>query len=134
MQVDLVSKLWKSLLSKYFVDIKCNGKSTKKVNVKCAYKGECLKCCVFYKVTYKLCGDFNIGNTQHTLKIIMEKHFQYVAQKVMHDNNSDFFAANFAKNVIQNPNSQQCHKIISIPWIPRSTNTVPHRHRDINLG
>ena len=64
----------------------------------------------------------------------MEKHFQYVAQKVMHDNNSDFFAAHFAKNVTQNPNSQQCHKIISIPRIPRSTNTVPHRHRDINLG
>ena len=39
-----------------------------KVNVMCAHKGECRKCCVFYEVTCKLCGDFYVGNNQNRQK------------------------------------------------------------------
>ena len=63
----------------------------------CAYRGEYRRCCVVYKVTCKLCGDLYVGNTQNTLRI-MEQHFQYVAQKVMHNKNLDSSADHFVKH------------------------------------
>ena len=72
-----------------------------KVNGRCAYKGECYRCCVVYKVTCKFCDDFYVVDTQNTLKI-MEQHFQDVAQKVMHDNNLEYFSAHFAKKNTKN--------------------------------
>ena len=58
------------------------------------------KCCVVYKVTYKFCGDFYVGNIKNTKK--KEQHFQDVSQKVMHDNNSDYFATHFTKYCTKN--------------------------------
>ena len=37
----------------------------------------------------------------------MEQHFQYVAQKVQHNKNSDTFAAHFAQHFDQNRPPQQ---------------------------
>ena len=41
----------------------------------------------------------------------MEQHFQYVAQKVHHDKNSDTFVAHFAQYFDQKPTPQQCCEI-----------------------
>ena len=43
----------------------------------------------------------------------MEQHFQDVAQKVMNNNNSDYFASHFAKYFTQKPSPQQYRKIMS---------------------
>ena len=83
-QVDLVIKLRKVLESKYFFNGDWNCKSATKVNGICSYKGECCKCCSFYKVTCKFCKYLYIINTQNILKI-MKQHFQYVPPKVLHD-------------------------------------------------
>ena len=68
-------------ISKDFPDRECNCNTNTKVKGRCAYGGECQRCCVIYKVTCKCCGDFYVGNTQNTLKKRMEQHFQDVAQK-----------------------------------------------------
>ena len=77
----------------------------------CAYRCECRRCCVIYKVTCKWCGGFYVGNTQNTLKI-MEEHFQDVAQKVINNNSSDSFAAHFAKHFTQKPSPHQYYELI----------------------
>ena len=64
----LVSKIRRNLASKDFLDGECNCNTTAKVKGRCAYRGECRRCCVIYKVTWKCCGDFYVGNTQNTLK------------------------------------------------------------------
>ena len=64
----MVSKLQKGLPSKDFVDRDWNCNLTAKVNGVCAYKGECHKCWVVYKVTCRFCGDFCVENIQNTLK------------------------------------------------------------------
>ena len=46
-----------------------------------------------------------------------EDYFQYVAQKVMNDNNSDSFTAHYASHFIQKPSPQQCRKIMSLDII-----------------
>ena len=53
----------------------------------------------------------------------MEQHFQYVPQKVMNDNNSDYFAAHFAKYFTKKPSPQQCRKIMSFE-ILSTVNTI----------
>ena len=96
-QWDLVSKPRKGLAPKYFVSRERNCKPTMKVHVRCAYKGECRRCCVVYKVTPKCYGDFYVGNIQNVLKKRMEQNSQDVSQKVMHNKNLDSFANHFAK-------------------------------------
>ena len=49
-QGDLVSKIRRDLASKDFLDRECNCNTTTKVNGRCVYGGECLICCVIYKV------------------------------------------------------------------------------------
>ena len=68
-----------------------------KVNYTCEYNYECTKHCVVYKITIDCCGNFYVVNTQNTLKR-MEQHFQYVAQKVMHNKNLDSSADHFVKH------------------------------------
>ena len=106
---DLVTNLQKGLSSKEFVDIEWNWNLTTKVNGMCANRSEYQRCCVFYKFTYKCCGDFYDVNTQNTLKI-MEQNFQNVAQKIMHNINLDSFAAHFARGFVQN----QSHNNVTI--------------------
>ena len=53
----------------------------------------------------------------------MEQHFQDVAQKVANDNNSDSFAAPFAKHFTQKPSPQQCREIMSF-GIPSTVNPI----------
>ena len=113
LQGDLVSKIRRKLTSKYFLDRKCNCKTSTKVKVRCADGGECQRCCVIYKVTCKCCGEFYVGNTQNALKIGMQQHFQDVAQKVVNNKNSDSFAAHFAKHFTQKPSPQECREIMS---------------------
>ena len=86
--------------------------STTKRNFMCAYRGECCRCFVVYKVTCKFCGDFYVGNTKNTL-FKMEQHFQDAAQKVMNDKNLNSFTACFAKSFTLKPSPQQCRKIMS---------------------
>ena len=47
---------------------------------------------------YIFCGNFYVGNTQKPLKLVMEQHLQDVAQNVMHNNNTEYFSAHFAKH------------------------------------
>ena len=47
----------------------------------------------------------------------MEHHFQYVAQNVIHDNNSDSFADNFDKYFTQKLGPQKCCDIMSFKII-----------------
>ena len=81
----------------------------------CACRGECYRWCVVYKATCKLCGDFYV-NTQNTLKI-MEQHLQDVTPKVIHNKNSDSFAAHYVKHFTQKPSPQKCCKIMSFEII-----------------
>ena len=53
-----------------------------------------------------------VGNTQKTLKKIIEQHFQDVAPKVQHDKNSDTFVAQFTHRFDQKPAPQQCREIM----------------------
>ena len=53
-----------------------------------------------------------MGNTQNTLKCIMEQNFQYLAQKEQKDNNLDTFADHFPQHFGQKPTPQQCREII----------------------
>ena len=55
----------------------------------CAFRGECCRCCVVYQVTCKFCGELYVGNTKNTIKKT-EQHLQYMAQKSMNNNNSEF--------------------------------------------
>ena len=68
LQGDLVSKIRRNLATKDFLDRECNCNTTTKVKSRCAYGGECRRCCVICKVTCKRCGEFYVGNTQNTLK------------------------------------------------------------------
>ena len=68
LQGDLVSNIRRNLASKDFPDRECNCNTNTKVKERCAYGGECRRCCVIYKVTCKFCGGFYVGNTQNTLK------------------------------------------------------------------
>ena len=43
----------------------------------------------------------------------MEQHFQDMPQKVMNYNNSDSFAAHFARHFTQKPSPLKCRKIMS---------------------
>ena len=43
----------------------------------------------------------------------MERHFQYVAKKVMYDNNSDYFAAHLDKLLHKKTIPKQCREIVS---------------------
>ena len=92
---DLVSKLWKGLALKDFIKRYYTCNSTKKVSGKYLYKGEFHKICVVYKVTCKGCGNLYVVNTQNKLKMEWS-NFEDVAQKLMHDNNPDPFAARLA--------------------------------------
>ena len=65
---DLSSKIRRNLASKDFLDIECNCDTNTKVKGKCAYGGECRRCCVIYKVTCKCGGNFYVVNIQNTLK------------------------------------------------------------------
>ena len=69
LQGDMVSKIRRNLASKYFLDRYCNCNTSTKVKGRYSYGGECQSFCVIYKVTYKCCGDFYVGNTKNTLKI-----------------------------------------------------------------
>ena len=113
LQGDLVSKIRCNLASKDFLDIEFNCNTTTKVKGRCAYGGECLICCVIYKVMCKCCGDFYFGNTQNTLKKRMEQHFQDVAQKVVNNKNLVSFTNHFAKQFTQKPSPQECRKTMS---------------------
>ena len=42
----------------------------------------------------------------------MEQHLQDVAQNVMHNNNTEYFSARFAKHFTQKPIPQQCCDIM----------------------
>ena len=44
---------------------------------------------------------------------IMEQHFQDLAQKVIYDNNLEYFSDHFAKTFTQKPIPQQCCDIMS---------------------
>ena len=55
-----------------------------------------------------------VGNNQNTLKRGTEQHFQDVAQKVANNNNSDSFAAHFAKHFTEKRSPQKCCKIMSL--------------------
>ena len=115
-QGDFVSNISKGLASKDFSNRECNCNSTTKLNGMCAYRGECCRCFVVYKVTCKCCGDLYVVNTQNYQKR-MEQHFQDVAQKSMNDKNSDSFADHFAKHFTQKPSPQQCREIMSFEII-----------------
>ena len=43
----------------------------------------------------------------------MEQHFQDVAQKIAHNENSEYFDAHFTKHFTQKPSPQQWREIIS---------------------
>ena len=47
----------------------------------------------------------------------MEQQFQYVTQKILYDNNLNYFTDNFAQHFTQKPSQQQCHKIIPVEII-----------------
>ena len=68
LQGDLVNKPRQDLAPKYFLDRELNCNSTTKVNRRCVYGGECRRCCVIYRVTYKCCGNFYVENIQNTPK------------------------------------------------------------------
>ena len=55
-------------------------------------------------------------STLEIIKIYLKKteqHFQYVAQKVMHNKTPDSFAAHFARYFTPKPSPQKCRKIMS---------------------
>ena len=56
-----------------------------------------------YTMSFSLCGKH-----LKTLKKRMKQHFQYVAQNVQHDKNSDIYAEYFAQHFNQKPTPQQC--------------------------
>ena len=62
-----VSKIKEGSASIFF-NSDCNCNSATELNDTCAYKGECNKCCIVYKVTCKCFYDLFIVNTQNTLK------------------------------------------------------------------
>ena len=53
-----------------------------------------------YNLICNICILVYVGNTQNNIKI-MEQHFQDVAQKIQHDENSDTFAAHFSQYLNQ---------------------------------
>ena len=108
-QGDLVSKLRKGIAYKHSIDRKFNCNLTTKVNGMCAYRGECSRLCVVYKLKCEFCGDFYNGNTLNTLKITEQK-FQGVDQKVMNNKNLEYFAIHFAKHFTKKTNLQECRK------------------------
>ena len=69
-QGNSISKLRTDVSSKDFIDRECNWNLSTKVNVMCAYRGECLRCCDLYKVTLKCCGEFYVGNKPNKLENI----------------------------------------------------------------
>ena len=80
LQGDIVGKLRKVIVLKYFLNFECNFSSTTKEKQTCAYKGECRACCVVYKVTCILRLSVYVVNTKNNLKKIMYQRFQEVAQ------------------------------------------------------
>ena len=70
---------------KYFLICEFNFNSSTKINGKSAHKGECRTFQLVHNLMNKLFISLCLGNNQNTLKNIMEKYFQNVAQKVHHD-------------------------------------------------
>ena len=101
LQGDLLGKLRERIGLNNFLHRECNCISTTKLKVECAYEGDCRACCI-------VCVSVYVGNTQITLKKIMDQHFQDVAQKVQHDKKYDTFAAHYAQHFGQKPTPQQC--------------------------
>ena len=92
----LLSNIRDAIRSKSFLRHQYNCNSATKVKVIFDYVGECRLCYVVYNVICKICILVYVGNTQNNIKI-MEQHFQDVAQKIQHDENSDTFAAHFSQ-------------------------------------
>ena len=68
--------------------------NTYKFNIRCVFEGKFWKHCLFYKLNCKLCGDFYTGNTQQTLKKIMDGQF-YGVQLILKKKKSNSFAAHY---------------------------------------
>ena len=114
-QDDLVGNIKRGIGPKDILNCECNCNYTTKVQVICAYGGECISCgsCVVYKATRRKCLSVYVGNTQNNPPKITEQHYQDVDQKVQYDKNLDTFAAHFAQHFDQKSTPQQCRKIMN---------------------
>ena len=71
---DLAAKIGRGIFSKYLMDREFNCSLPSIVNVKCVYKGKCRSKCLIYEVKYSMYDGIYIGNTQQTLKTLMDGH------------------------------------------------------------
>ena len=73
----------------------CNCSLPCKVNTKCAYKGKCRSKCIIYELKCSKCDAIYIGNTQQTLKKIMDGYFFDLLPLLKNGQKSHYFAARF---------------------------------------
>ena len=91
----LAAKIGQGIISKYFMDGKCNCSLPSKVNRKCTYKGKYQSRCNIYEVTCFMCDAIYIINTRQTFKKRMDGHLSDLQCLLKNGQISDSFAAHF---------------------------------------
>ena len=72
---DLATKIGRETFSKDLMDRECSFSLPSKVNSKSVYENKFCSKCIIYEVEFSLYDAIYIGNTQQTLKKIMNGHF-----------------------------------------------------------
>ena len=96
---------------------KCNCSLPSKVNRKCAYKGKCQSRCIIYEVTCSICDTIYIGNTQHTFKKRMDRHFSNIQSILKNGQKLDSFAAHFIYHFINTMSRTDLRKCMTFKVI-----------------
>ena len=97
---DPAAKIGQGIFSKDLMGIKCKCSLPSKVNGKCVYKGKFRYRCIIYKVKFSMCDAIYIGNTQQTLKKIMDGHFSDLQLLIENGQKSDSVTSHFKHHFI----------------------------------
>ena len=97
---DLAAKTRRGILFKDLMDRECNCNIPYKVIVKCVYEGTFRSKCLIYEVKFSMCNVIYMGNTQQTIKKIMNVHFSDLLRLIENGINKTRLLPNLNRTLI----------------------------------
>ena len=103
----------------FFLPRKCNYNKASNADGECSYGyGQYRKCCILYKVTYKICSAEYIENAQNHVKYRFARYYSKVQKLVHTGRKSDTFAENLAKYMTsEDPHTRDVRDIYKLIFL-----------------
>ena len=96
---DLATKIGWRILSCWLMDRDCNRSIPYKVNIKCVFEGKLRNKCLINEVKCSIYETVYIGNTEKTIKKILEDHFSIVQNIIRNGRKPDLLASHYGQRL-----------------------------------